>query len=226
MRSFRIFAALAIISAGLVISTPAEAKKDKAAAETGAIVNPFDGVPVIANCGISAFDEVFAKAGTIQTNVHGIYDGLSSARTNVNTVMGVGADAPLATALEGLKTNAAGKLSIAMDGTMPKLKASDAVPENVTKALDAVNGLVTAGAKAVTDSAALVDQVKELVAAAKGFPMKLPTLLPTLTPELVKTAPGITKDNVKAVGALPDQIKAIADQVTGIFGDIKGVFGG
>ena len=110
MRSFRIFAALAIISAGLVISTPAEAKKDKAA-ETGAIVNPFDGVPVIANCGIADFDEVFSKAGTIQTNVHGIYDGLSSARANVNTVMGVATDAPLSTALEGLKTNAAGKRS-------------------------------------------------------------------------------------------------------------------
>ena len=49
--------------------------------------------------------------------------------------------------------------------------------------IDAVNGLVASGKKAVDDTLALKDQVTSLVQQASQFPMKLPTLLGDLKTE-------------------------------------------
>ena len=144
----------------------------------------------------------------------------------MNTVLGVATDAPVATALKDLQTKAAGKIKVAMNGAKPKLAASDAVPENVQKGIDATNGLVDAGESASKDALSLKDKAVALGTSAAGFPMKLPGMLGSLTGDQVKTAPKIVGDNVKGIKLIPTNIQVIADEVAGIFNDIKSTFGG
>lgn len=227
MRSVRFLLAIALVSTGVMaFSDDAFAKKDKGTETAGTVTNPFEGIPDIKDSGITDFDPTFTEAAGIQTSLKTTYTNLDGARKDLNTALGVATDAPFKTALEDLKTKAAGKLTIAMEGTTPKLKASDAVPENVQKGLDAVNGLVDKGQAAVTEVVGLVDKVKSLGTTAAAFPAKIPGMLGTLTPELAKTAPAIVKDNVKAIKAMPGQIDAIKGIVTGLLEDIKSVFAG
>ena len=212
-----ILASVVLATAALTLATPALAGK------AAAVFTPD---PVIVDSGIGEMDTTFRDAAKIQANVASIYKTITDARANLNTALGVATDAPIGTALADLQGKAAGKLKVAMDGTKPKLKASDAVPENVQKGMDATNGLVDAGAKAVADSAALVPQAKALGTTAAAFPMKVPTLLGTLTGEQVKTAPKIVGDNVKAIKLIPTNIQVIADEVTAMFEEIKKAFGG
>lgn len=209
--------ATVLATAAVALISPAMAGKAPAT---------FQADPKIMVCGIAEFDSVFNDAAKIQQNVADIYKTITTARANLNTALGVATDAPVATALKDLQGKAAGKLKVAMEGTMPKLKASDAVPDNVQKGLDATNGLVDAGEKAVSDSKALVPQAQALGTSAAGFPMKLPGMLGSLTGDQVKTAPKIVGDNGKAIKLIPTNIQVIADEVAGIFNDIKTVFGG
>ena len=59
---------------------------------------------------------------------------------------------------------------------------------------------------------------------ASGFPMKVPTMLGSLTADQVKTAPKIVGDNAKAIKNLATNIDAITGEVTGIFDDITTTF--
>lgn len=217
MRTARIV--LATLSLGLasfaLTSSPAEAGKK--AAEYAA-------EPKILDCGIAEFDTVFKEAATIQTTVDSIYTQLTTARTNANTALGAATDAPFSTALADLQTKAGGKLSVAMEGTMPKIKTADAVPANVQTGIDSVNGLVDAGKKSSDDAISLKDKVTTLGKSAAAFPMKVPTMLGSLTADQVKTAPKIVGDNAKAIKNLATNIEVISTTVTGIFTDITNAF--
>lgn len=216
MTSFRILlSTFALGVATLALTSPAQAGKKAAVYATE---------PKILDCGIKEFDTVFKDAAKIQTTMDGIYKTLTDGRANVNTSLGVATDSPLSTALADLQTKAAGKLTVAMDGTVPKLKASDALPANAQTGLDAVNGLVDAGKKASSDALGLKDQVTTLGKTASGFPMKVPTMLGSLTADQVKTAPKIVGDNAKAIKNLATNIDAITGEVTGIFDDITKTF--
>jgi len=223
MRSLRIALAALVLGTGVIALTPAaEAKKEAAPVSAAA---SFEGVPAILPTQIPAFDDtVFTEAAKIQTNVKGIYDGVNGARTNFNTALGIATDAPIATALADLKAKGASMMKLTMDGTTPKISAADAAPENIVKAVAGINGLITSGAGAVKSTTELVPQVQTLVKNAATFPMKLPTLLSGLSPEIAKAAPKILGDNMKGLAALPKQISAIASEVASLFKDIQGMF--
>lgn len=215
MRSLRIaFAAFAFGAAGLIFADTAEAKKTAT----------YQSEPVIKDCGIAEMDTVFKEAAGIQTSLDSAYKTVSDARTNVNSTMGVATDSPFSTAIADLASKAGGKLSVAMEGTMPKLKASEAVPDNVQKGLDAVNKLVDAGKTASDTAVGLKDKVTSLGKTMAAFPLKVPTMLGSLTADQVKTAPSIVGDNVKAGKNLATNITVITDEVTSIFTDITNAF--
>lgn len=205
-----LLASAALATAAITIAAPAIAG--------GKAPPSFVAEPAIQNIGSAALDGVFGEAAGIQTNLNGIYKNLTDARNNVNTTLGVAADAPVATAMADLKTKASGKLKVAMEGTKPKLKASDAVPENVQKGLDATNNLVDAGQNAVDGAMKLKDQAVALVT-------KLGT--PAIAAELPKLLGNkVGSANINMIKVQPTNIQVIADQVTGIFNDIKAAFGG
>lgn len=216
---------LALGAVTVTITTPAAEAGKKAAPAPAPAADPFAGVPDIKPCSIAEFDAVYNEAGGIQVDLKGAWKQVVDARGNVNTVLGVAADAPVKTALEDLKGKAAGKVKVALEGGKPRLQPSEAVPENVQQGLDAVNALVDAGQATASRAVGIKDKVMALGSQAAGFPMKVPGMLGNLTPDQAKTAPKIVGDNTKAIKEMPKQIDAISAQVEGIFTDIKGVFG-
>ena len=217
MRRIVLIVALALTGLTLTSSDAFAGKKEKAPAGEA---KP---LPKIEKIGIAEFDDVFMKARAIHDNLDEQDLKLKEARTNVNTVLGVATDAPLATAFQDLKTAANGKFKIVLKGTAPKLEASDAVPENVQKGLDAANGLVDVVVGTIAEGKKLEPQAKELAGAVVAFPGQLSGM--GLDPMKLLAATKIVTANVKATGSTPDRIVQLLKSCEGIFTDLKGVFG-
>lgn len=208
--------ATAALSASLMI--PAMALAGKAATTTT------DDGPLIVLTGISQFDGVIGQGKDIQDKVMAQTTTLKTARSNVNTAIGAATDAPLKTAMDDLMAKADKKVTVAMNGTMPKLSADAAVPANVKAAVDAVNGLVDAGKSTVDVAVGLKTDAQQLVSACTAFPGQLPGLVSN--PLEVAKKLKVLNDDIKAIGQLPTRIDAMVKEVEGMVADIKAVFGG
>jgi hypothetical protein len=209
MRISQFFAILALVS------LPAVAFAGKA--------KEADPLPEIVMTGIGEFDGVFGKAKGIQDKLTSETASLKTARENVNTALEVATDSPLETALADLMKKADKKIGVAMDGRMPKLSASDAVPDNVQKGIDAVNGLVKAADSGITTAAGLKTDAVALAEEAKGFPGKLPSLVKN--PMEVMSKGKVLGDDVKATAALADRVQLLIDEAGKILTDIQSAFG-
>jgi hypothetical protein len=217
MRPFHLLAAFSLLSAGLALAPEAHAAKKTDTVDPCKMESP-----TITKSGISDMDQVFDKAGNIQTTVRDQTSSVCTARGHLNDALGVGTDAPVATALADLKTKAGGKIKMAMNGTMPKLEASD-VPDNVQKAVDAVNELINSSSTAATQTAGLLPEAKALATQAAGFPMKVPTM--KVDNVDIPTAIKVVGENVKAIKQLPNQIEALGGQLELVVTDVKSTFG-
>jgi phage-related protein len=231
MKLFRV-TFLAVL-AGLIVAPTADAKKDKEGGDESASSEESGGggdeagemeTVVIEDTGIAAFDEVFAEVRAIHETLDNAYSQLSEANASIASALGLADGTPLADALADLKGKAEGKIEVAMDGTMPTLKASDAVPENVSSAIEAVNSAVGNISKTVTDLAALPEQVKSLVDKSKAFPSQLnPTLItesglkPTDLPKVAKKV----KNNVAATDKTTDKVTMVTGELTGFVDTVK-----
>lgn len=181
--------------------------------------------PKIEMTGVAQFDDVFGKAKTIQDTLDTQKTELVTARTNLNSALGVAADAPVKTALEDLKTKAEGKLKVVMNGTTPKLEAADGVPDNVKAAIDAANGMLTACGNTVAAGKDLTGQATELIGAAKDFPNQVGSVV-TGDPIAAAKSLKLVTGNLKAMATTPERIKALGDEAMLIINDVKAVFGG
>lgn len=182
-----------------------------------------DPLPQIVMTGISEFDGVFGKAKGIQDKLTAETTSLKTARTNVNNALEVATDAPLETALAELMKKAEKKVGVAMEGRMPKLKAADAVPDNVQKGIDAVNGLVSAADSSITTVTGLKTDAVALAEECKAFPGKLPSLVKN--PMEVMSKSKVLGDDVKATGALGDRLQLLIDEAGKILTDVQSAFG-
>lgn len=148
---------------------------------------------------------------------------LAEANDGVATALGLPAGTPLADALAELKEKAAGNLEIAMEGTVPSIKASDAVPSDVTAAIDAVNSAVSEVSTTIDDLSGLPDQVKSLIDQSKALPAQLKD--PAIISEIPKTellSVGKTvKNNVKATAQTPDLVSGVTSELTGFVDTVK-----
>jgi len=223
MKLFRI-ATIALL-AGLVVSPTADAKKDKggddaaSAEESGGEAEAVE----IVDTGIAAFDDVFGEVRNIHETLDRASQQLADANSGIATALGLSADTPLATALADLKEKAAGNIEVAMDGTVPSLKASDAVPENVQAGIDAVNSAITNVTATVSDLAALPDQVKGLVEKSKAMPAQLkdPSIISGVPKSDLLKIPKQLKGNTKALTATPDKITSVTSEMTGFVDAVK-----
>jgi hypothetical protein len=183
----------------------------------------------IETTGVATFDNVFAKAGSMLKSIVDARTNIDTANKNVDTALGLKEGTPLKDALADLKTKAAGKIKVAMNGTTPKLEPTDAVPENVKKGIDAVNGLMDATSSATTsmtqvakDSPALVTEcsafadvgkvTSEIKAAGISSPLDLAKIL--------KKVAG----DVKVVQSMPGEAKKVVDGGVETFNIVKSAF--
>ncbi|MDP2312594.1 MAG: hypothetical protein Q8P41_06780 [Pseudomonadota bacterium] len=218
MRSLRLLLVLPLLT--MLGGVPTADAAPKASKGASAKETP---LPKIEATGIAEFDSVFMKAKTIHDTLDVEDTNLKEARKQVALALGVAEDAPLKTAFDDLKTKANGKLKVALKGKMPRLEATDAVPENVQAGIDAVNKLLDVSEHMIDAGVELVPQAKELATACAGFPAKLTTM--GLDPMKLMESSKKVGNNVKATGATPDRVDRLVKTSEGVFTDVKGSFG-
>jgi hypothetical protein len=198
----------------LAFSSTAVAKSDTLAIET---------------TGVATFDSVFGKAGSMLTSIVTARTNIDTANKNLTTALGLKDGTPLKDAIADLKTKAAGKIKVAMNGTTPKLEATDAVPDNVKKGIDAVNGLIDATGSATTamgqvikDSPALVAEVKAFADVAK-VTSDIKAAGITNPIDLGKILKKVAND-VKVISSIPGEAQKLVDSGVETFNTVKGGF--
>jgi predicted HAD superfamily Cof-like phosphohydrolase len=218
MRSLRLLFALPLLT--LLGGLPTADAAPKAPKGTSAKEAP---LPKIEATGIAEFDAVFMKAKTIHDTLDAEDKQLVEARKQVSIALGVAEDQPLKTAFDELKKRANGKLKVALKGKMPRLEATDAIPENVQTGIDAVNKLLDAGEHAIDTGTQLVPEAKALADACVAFPGQLAGM--GLDPMKLMESSKKVGNNVKATGATPDRVDRLVKTSEGVFTDVKSTFG-
>ncbi|MBM4365461.1 MAG: hypothetical protein FJ102_04550 [Deltaproteobacteria bacterium] len=178
----------------------------------------------IEDCGIESMDTIFREAKDVQTKLEEQRVSLKTARQNAKTALGVGTDAPMSKAFESLQETAGDKLEVVMEGTTPKLKAKDAVPENVQAGIDAVNGLLDASASTVTSVAGLKENAVALVEKSKDFPTQIAAEVKGNPLGAAKASATVSK-NIKAIGEIGPQADKLVGIGTRMVADFTEVFG-
>jgi hypothetical protein len=232
-----VFALAMLVSLGM--SDAAEAgkkKKDKGgdtpteemASEDGGKAAPEEAASealTIEVTGIADIDNVFQKVVDPINNIQTARMKIDGLTANLSTALGLPEGTPFADALADLKTKAEGNIELAMNEQgMPSLKPGDAVPANVTTAVDALNAGIADATEAMKALSELPNQVKEVVAAAQAItPQTLISsgVKPLEAPKAVKKM----GNNLKVVQKAPDEVKALADSMSGLIGELKGTFG-
>lgn len=214
----RIHAAL-VLTLGLLLSAPVSAKDKEGAPK----------YPTIEMTGVKEFDGVFEKGKNIHDTLATAENKLTEANKNLATTLGVPETTSIDEMLGELKKKANNKITVAMEGGKPKIKASDAVPEDVQKGIDAVNQMVDDLQASLDAMKDLPPQVQELITSAKGFPSQLKPELLTANNLTAKEMPKVAKtmnSDIKAIVATPDRIKGVTDASLNIFQQIQAAFAG
>jgi hypothetical protein len=191
-----------LLALGLAFATPALAKKG-------------DDDEGIIKTGIVSFDRVFNDVASIDRRLSNAQAMLGDARVNLNTALGLKEGTPLKKGFAELKERADGKVDLVMKGAIPTLEAKEAVPSDVTKGIDAVNGFTGNLVASLNDLAAVPGDARNLVQKTKTFPASLQKELQggNLIDQLVagpKVAKALTH-NLGVTKALPTK----ADRVVG-----------
>lgn len=209
MRNWLVIALTATLTMGWSVDAEA-GKKDKGteAAETEGA-----GLEIV-ETGLADVDSFFAAAKAPIDTISNTKNVVNRINTDLATALGLAEGTPLADAMADLKTKAEGKVSVAMDGAMPKLEASDGVPENVSNAVGALNSALAELGQVISGLEALPEQFATLVAEAQKFtdPNTLKGMVsnPLLA---TKAVPKISK-NIKALGDAKTEAEELVKSIT------------
>lgn len=178
---------------------------------------------------IQEFDPTLSKAKDIHTTLEGIENKLHDANKGLAATLSLPETTSIDDALAELQKRANNKIKVAMKGKVPKLEASDAVPEEVQKGIDTVNGLTDDLGASLEQIQGMPAEVTQLINDVKGFPTQLNldlikknNLQPTELPKITKTL-GV---DLKAVEATPERIQGVTDQTLGLFTKVQKAFPG
>lgn len=181
--------------------------------------------------GIQSIDRVFDRVGEIDRLLADAESELRTGKRNLNTALELKKGTPISDGLAELQDRAEGKLGLAMDGSIPKLRTTDAVPSNVQSAVDAVNGLTANLTTSVADVQALAPEMQRLVKDAQKLPNRLREeftktngagLIDMLF-KLPKASKALTQ-NIQVTAGLPDRSTALAARMTDILGVLQDEF--
>lgn len=120
--------------------------------------------------GIDSVDAVFADVGRIDSRLNSARKLLKGARGDLNTALGLKSKTTLPKALAELNKRANGKIKVVKKGKTPTLAASDAVPTDVKRGIDAVNGFTGDITQSLADLADASKTAVALTRKAKDLP--------------------------------------------------------
>lgn len=227
MRHWMNFALAMMVSFSVV--TTADAKKPKKGEETP--TEQTDAAPAaaatleIVATGIADVDNVFNQAADPIQTIRDARTTVDNLSKNLGSALGLAEGAALTDALNDLKAKAEGKITVAMnDKAMPALKASDAVPENVQKAIDGVNQSLDEIAALIPKLTDLPGEFKEIVGAAQAInPASLANsgVKATEVPKIMKAIKG----NLGVITAAPNEVSELMNSIEGLKSSIQSTFG-
>lgn len=193
----------------LLLAGPAWAKDKGGKAEEA---------PTVEMTGLASFDEVFTRVAEIDAKLTTARRMLTGATHDLNTALALEKGTPLQDALADLKTKADGKIAVAMTGTVPKIEVTDAVPENVQTAIDAVNRMVDGITGSIEELGAIPAEAAELVTACSEFPktFKAEATSAGIKATEIPKKLAIVKKDVEIAVALPDKATAVVERMTNL----------
>ncbi|GEM_PF-3301637 len=217
--------AAGVLASALVLPGTADAKRKKSDDSAEQATETVD----IEDCGVAEFDTVFNEARGIHDTLTDAQTKLAEANTGIATALGLDPGATLADALTNLKELGGDAISMTLDGTTPKLSATDAAPAEVTAAIEAVNTAVGNVLEVAASLATLPDQSKQVVESAKALPGQLNADILESNGLAAKDLLGVgktVKNNVKAIGTTPDRVTSVTGELTAFVDTVKTTFGG
>ena len=125
----------------------------------------------IQTTGIRSFDKVFSQVADIDDRVRSARKTRKSGHQQLASALALPENTSFSEALAELKERGAGKIKLVMDGERPTLKATDALPSDVSAALDAVNQATadyTAALAALEGTPATLKKLNKQVAKFPG----------------------------------------------------------
>lgn len=148
----------ALMLAMALTTAPAHAKKDK------------DKEKGIQETGIEAFDAVFSDVAAIDARLTNANKVLSSAKKELQTTLGLKKGTPLSDAIKELNARADGKIGLAMNGKVPTLEPTDAVPTDVQTGIASVNQMNSDIVTSIADLTQVAKEVDSIIKKTKTFP--------------------------------------------------------
>jgi hypothetical protein len=178
--------------------------------------------------GLKSIDDVFAPVKQMHGTLSSAEGSMASANTNLATALSLPQGTPFADALAELQKRADGKVTVAMQGTVPKLAASDAVPSDVQAAIDATNGLTTSIASSVQAISQIPAQVQAVIPQISKLPQTFPAEAKTLGAKVTEIPKMLTtlKNNVEATIQTPERAAELVKQIEGTLSLVTTTFGG
>lgn len=229
--AFRRFVWALVLGLAVGVTTPDVAfggKKgdDKAASKGGDdAASKWKNVETV---GLKSIDDVFAPVKQMHGTLSSAEGSMASANTNLATALSLPQGTPFADALAELQKRADGKVTVAMQGTVPKLAASDAVPSDVQAAIDATNGLTTSIASSVQAITQIPAQVQAVIPQISKLPQTFPAEAKTLGAKVTEIPKMLTtlKNNVEATVQTPERAAELLKQIEGTLSLVTTTFGG
>ncbi len=224
-RSSKWFLVVAVLL--LVLGAPGDALAKKKGKKGKKGKNDLPDVELV---GLDSLDDVFKQLRKLDKKVSSAEKEVNKSQRNLNTALGIKNDTPVKKGLAQLQKRAEGKVSIATNGNVPKLEATDAVPKNVADAIDAVNTMATSFTTALSDlgdavkeSEQLGKKVSKMPASVKDEFMKDSGGFFNLLFKLPKTVKAVN-GNLKVALSLPGRTTAVVGKMTNIVGSITSTF--
>ncbi len=225
MRKF--IAVSSLIALSLAWSDAAHAgKKSEPAADAGAAAPTAD-MYAMEPTGIAELDTFFARAQAPLDTLAAARTSIYQVNTSLVSALGLKEGTPFKDALADLQAKGGDGISVALNGAMPSLKASDAAPANVVAAVDATNAaFAAAGAAgaALVGIAGLPEQFAALIDEGKTFadPAKLKSMVsnPTQLPK----ATSKTGKNLSTLAKAKDEPAALKTSMETLVSDTMGAF--
>ena len=211
-RSRFVLMVTAVLGLGL-ISADAEAKKKRK-----------KGPPThIRMTGVKSFDTVFRQARKANNKLKAAQSDLRESKVALRSALGLGKRSTYVQGLRELKRRADGKLRVWVDGGRVQLKATDAIPSDVQKGVDAVNQL--------TRSNGVRKESTKMFKKAQRFPNNMQRELGQQGIDglwdLLFRAPKITRKtlhNVRVIGAMPQRAARTSADLVQVSTTVKDIF--
>jgi hypothetical protein len=208
-RSHRFVLVLVVFFGAFVFSPPAEAKRKRTRA--------------IQMTGVQSFDKVFKKARKANKRLRSAEKNLRDSKTALRQTLKLSRKSTYVQGLKELKRRANGKLRVVMVGGTPKLKATDAIPSEIQKSIDAINSLTTTMPQSVRDLKSVTRSSKQMYNQARQFPTNIRRELSSKGIDgmfsVVVKSPRIAKRtyrNMKVIGAMPKRATSVSTELAQI----------